>query len=70
MNQNALLKIMVHLGHIFKSRFQTFLASSPKSTKLDFRTLHGIILIKSNLGISQVPNTVATLHVLKLKKKK
>ena len=43
---------MVHLGHSYKSRFQTFLVSSLKSTQPDFRILHEIILIKINLCIS------------------
>lgn len=65
MNQNALLKTIVHFSHSFK----TFLVSSSNSIQLDFRTLHGIILLKSNLDKSQILNIVATLHILRLKTK-
>ena len=61
-NQNTLLKTTVHLGHSFKSRFQTFLVSSLKSTPPDFRTLREIILIKSDLGISCLCGLIKSLQ--------
>ena len=53
---------MVHLGHSFKSRFQTFLVSSLKSTQPNFRILHEIILIKINLGISCLCRHIKSLQ--------